>query len=329
MPARRLAPLAALAALTLAGEAAADPTKLPPQFAYDYGETETPKSAGAGAMHALGAGSTAIYLNPANLGLTRSYHISALGQFMPEAKRQLYGASLVDSTRRISGGVSFIGGFTDPDGFNRKTLDARVALAFAVSRSFHLGLGGRYVSVDQDGLGPLDPGPGNLSRASGGLTDDSGRQRMLSTATVDAGLTFRPIDELAIAAFGQNLTFLGNGLLPTLVGGGIGYGNSDFSVEVDGVADLHSYGKPSPRVMAGGEYLLLNHVPIRAGYRWDMLNGSGEKMSHAVSAGLGYVETRFGIEASLRRTVSGPAATMVFVGVAYYLESLGLQIQQY
>jgi len=114
-----------------------------------------------------------------------------------------------------------------------------------------------------------------------------------------------------------------------VVGAGIGYGTSDFSVEVDGLADLNSYGKPSPRVMAGGEYLLLNHVPLRAGYRFDMLNGSGEKMSHAVSAGVGYVEPRFGIEASVRRTVVGPSATMIFIGFAYYLESLGLQIQQY
>ncbi len=328
MLARCLAPLAVLAALTSAGEAAADPSKLPPQFAYDYGETETPKSAGVGAMHALGSGVTAMYLNPANLGLSRSYHIGALGQFTPEAKRQLYGGTLIDSTRRFSGGVSFIGGFQDPDGINRKTIDARLALAFAVTKAFHIGASGRYVSIDQDGLGPF-----GSSRASGGLVDPSepppGRQRMLATATVDVGLTFRATEELAIAAFGQNLTYPNNGLLPTLVGAGIGYGTSDFSVEVDGLADLNSYGKPSPRVMAGGEYLLLNHVPLRAGYRFDMLNGSGEKMSHAVSAGVGYVEPRFGIEASVRRTVVGPSATMIFIGFAYYLESLGLQIQQY
>jgi opacity protein-like surface antigen len=320
--------LFALAPLFFAGKAAADPSELPPAFAYDYGETQTPRSAGVAAMHALGAGVTALYVNPANLGLTRSYHIAALGQFTPEAKRHLYGAAVMDSTRRVSGGGSFIGGFQDKDGIDRSTIDARVAMAFAVTKGFHIGLGGRYLRADQDGLGPLGE-----SRASGGLLDASepphGRQTMINTVTLDAGMTYKPIDQLALAAFGQNITYPNNGLLPTLVGLGIGYGTKDWSVEVDGLADINSYSKPSPRLMAGGEYLLLNHVPLRAGYRFDLLNGSGEKMSHQLSAGAGYVEPRFGIEASVRRTLVGPSATMVYLSFTYYVESLGLQIQQY
>lgn len=303
----------------------ADPSELPAQLGYGYGEIETPRSAGMAAAHALGSGLTAPFLNPANMGLTRAYHIGAVGQFIPEAGRQAYGGGIIDSTRRLSGAVCLAGAFQDPDGIDRSQLDVRLALAYAITPSVHLGMAGRYVNVDQDGLGPL-----GVSRASGGLVDPDdpplGRSGLLTTVTFDAGFTLRPIDELAIAAFGQNLTYPNHGLLPTLVGGGVGYGTDDFSIEVDGLADLSSYEKVSARLMAGGEYLIVDRVPLRLGYRFDAMSGSGFAPSHALSGGLGYVDPRFGVEMSVRRTVAGPQATTIVVGLTYFLDSLGLQV---
>lgn len=314
-------------ALGNAPVAHAEPSVLPAPFAYDYGETETARSAGIGAMHALGGGVTAIFLNPANLGLTRSYHLGALGQFTPEAGRHLYGGAVMDSTRRFSGGVSFVGGFQDPDGLDRSIVDSRVAMGFAVSKGFLVGLGGRLLDLRQGGLGPLGP-----SRASGGLVVPDGepgpggapaRKRMLSSFTFDAGVTLRPIDSIAIAAYGHNLSYPNHGLLPTIVGGGVGFGTAELSLEADVESDLTSYGEPSWRVMAGGEYLALDRVPIRLGYRFDALGQAVGAPSHAVSGGLGYLEPRFGVEASVRRTVTGPSATMMFVGISYFVDSLG------
>jgi hypothetical protein len=71
--------------------------------------------------------------------------------------------------------------------------------------------------------------------------------------------------------------------------------------------------------MAGGEYLLINHIPLRVGYRYDQ--GAN---SHALSAGVGYMAKEFSVEGSVRRTLVGPPATMIFFGVAYFLESSGL-----
>jgi opacity protein-like surface antigen len=300
----------------------------PPRFGFNYGETDTPRSgAMGGALRALGGANTAHYLNPANMGITRLYHIQALTQFTPEVGRHLYGGAIVDSTRRLSGGVSFIGGFQDADGIDRSHLDARISLAFAITNRFHLGLSGRYMNLDQEGVGPF----GN-SRASGGLVDPddpAGRESLVNTVTFDAGMTIKATDELHIGVSGQNLSYPNNGILPTTVGGGIGYGTRDFSVEVDGVADFNSWPEISPRVMAGGEYLLANHFPIRVGYRFDLLAGSELDPSHQVSGGLGYVDTSFGVEASVRRTVAGPAATIILVGVSIHLESFGVPIQDY
>jgi opacity protein-like surface antigen len=317
-------------ALSLAAlPAAADPSELPAQFGFNYGETDTPRSgAMAGALNALGSDTAAHYINPANLGLARIYHIQALTQFTPEAGRHLYGGAIVDSTRRLSGGVSFIGGFQDADGIDRSHLDARVTLAFAISSMFHLGLSGRYMSLDQEGFGPLGD-----SRVSGGLLDPddapAGRDALVNTVTFDAGLTLVATEELHIGVSGHNLSYPNNGILPTTVGGGIGYKTGDFSIEVDGLADFSSWVSPSPRVMVGGEYLIADRFPVRAGYRFDLMAGSELDPSHQLSAGLGYVDANFAVEAAVRRTLVGPSATMIMVGATIHLEAFGVPIQDF
>lgn len=286
----------------------------------------------AGALRALGAGTTAPYLNGANMGLSRAYHIGAFVQATPEAARHLYGGTIIDSTRRFSGGISLIGGFQDGDGIDRSHIDVRLPLAFAISDSVHIGIVGRYLFLDQEGFGPFAD-----SRVSGGLKDaddaPDGRSALVNTVSFDAGLTIKPIEQLSISGVGYNLSYPNNGLLPTVAGGGIGYGTQDFTVEIDAVADFNSYEKVNPRVMVGGEVLVADRFPIRAGYRFDLMSGSGQKPSHQLGVGLGYLDPRFGIEASVRRTLvaqSHPmAATVIVAGISVYLESLGLPIQEF
>jgi len=157
---------------------------------------------------------------------------------------------------------------------------------------------------------------------SGGLVDPadtSSRFAFVNALTFDVGLTIKATDSLYIAAVGQNLTYPNNSLLPTIVGGGIGYGTGDLSIEVDGLADMSSWGKPTARIMAGGEYLIASRVPVRLGYRFDQ----GAQL-HTLSAGLGYISPEFAIEASVKRTLSDPGATSLFFSLAYFLESSGL-----
>lgn len=299
--------------------AQAEPTDLPASYAYNYGEQETPRTgAMAGATRALGNATSAVLQNPAGMSSSRVYHIEALGQFTPEAARQVYGGGIVDSTRRLAGALALFGGFIDPDGFDRSFIDLRLALSFLLSEEFSFGMAGRYLNLDQEGFGPLGD-----SRASGGLMDPDdapdGRDALVNTVTFDAGVVLRATDELHFGILGQNLAYADHGLLPTTVGGGVGYGTEDFSVEVDGLADFNSWLEVSGRVMAGGEYLAGDHFPLRLGYRFDQ-----GAMSHELSGGFGYIDRRFSVEASVRRTLAGPSATMIHVGLAYFLESSGL-----
>ncbi len=313
--------VAAFPRAAVAAPTAVETTDTPSPFAYDYGEVETPRSAAmGGALRAAGNGTTGIFLNPANLALTRIYHIEAFGEITPEVGRQVYGGALVDSTtNRLAGGTAVTGGFMDPSGTDRSWLDVRLGLAFPINDVFFIGLGGRYLKLTENGNGPFGD-----SKASGGLKDpNGGRLALVNIPTFDAGVTLKLANIVYIGLSGQNLTYPNNGYLPTTAGGGIAVATQDFTIEADGVADFSSYLTPTARAMVGGEYLLLSRVPLRVGYRFDQ--GAG---SHALSGGVGYVQKEFSIEASVRRTVVGPASTMLFFGAAYYLESSGLTKSQ-
>ena len=296
----------------------------PAQLANNNRGDETTRSAAmGGGLRALGNGTTAVFENPANLVETRVYHLEGLAQITPEAGRQIYGGAVVDSvTGRLAGGVAVVGGLVNGTAheLDRTLLGVRVALAYPISDYVFLGLGGRYARVAQGGTG----GPFGPSKVSGGLvqegqTDVSDRHPLFNTATFDAGLTVKPTEALYISVAGQNLTYPKNAILPTTLGGGIGYGDADLSLEVDALADFTSYLKTSARLMVGGEYLIADHVPLRAGYRFD----SGASI-HSASLGTGYTSPQFSIEAAVRRTISDPGETALVFGLAYFLESSGI-----
>ncbi len=308
---------AATPGMALAQETQVSSTEAPATFAYNYGEVETTReSAMGGALRAAGNGTTAPFLNPANIALTQVYHIEAMANVTPENGHQVYGGVVVDSTtNRLAGGVSVTGGFMDPSGLDRSWVDIRLALSFPITQSIFIGVGGRYLKLTEQGFGPFGD-----SKVSGGLKDPSGgRFSTVNLPTFDAGFTLKLGDLVHIGLSGQNLTFPDNGYLPTMAGGGIAVANEDFTIEADGVADFNSYDGPRARAMIGGEYLLVNHVPLRLGYRYDQ--GAN---SHQISGGVGYLAREFSVEGSVRRTLVGPDATMLFFGVSYFLESSGL-----
>ncbi|MDI1443781.1 hypothetical protein [Polyangium sp. 6x1] len=318
--------LSALVVGSWASSASAQETALAPQLAYSYGENETARSlAMAGATRAVGNGTTAIFSNPANMALTRLYHIEAIGQFTPEVTRAIGGGAIVDSitsSSRIAGGLALHGGIIDPDGLDRGFIDARAAAAYPVGERVFLGIGGRYLRMIQDGFGPLDDATASrYSAVSGGLVDAAGkRMPSVDTLTFDAGATIKITQTVHLGIAGQNLTHPGHGLLPTTIGAALGYGSKDITIEVDGVADLDSWNKATARLMAGGEYLAADHYPIRLGYRFDQ--GAGV---HQISGGFGYIGQEIAAEVSVRRTLSTTInSTMIGIGLTYHLESSGL-----
>src|SRR5690348_17256619 len=79
-----------LCCMTL-GRARAEPSTLPPEVGYNYAETATPHSGALGGAHmALSNAVDALFINPANMAVARVYHLAALVQILPQARRQSY-----------------------------------------------------------------------------------------------------------------------------------------------------------------------------------------------------------------------------------------------
>ena len=55
-----------------------------------------------------------------------------------------------------------------------------------------------------------------------------------------AAAVIKATDSLFLSAVGQNLSYPNNSLLPTLVGGGVGYGTPDFSLDTN-IDDHHHF----------------------------------------------------------------------------------------
>ncbi|HEY3592824.1 MAG TPA: hypothetical protein VGL13_03080, partial [Polyangiaceae bacterium] len=211
-----------------------------------------------------------------------------------------------------------------PDGVRRRWTDVRLALAAPLSDRFFVGLTGKYLKLNDSGP-PLRGFGLPPSAATLGLSD----QPSVDNVTFDAGITVKPTDEISIGLVGSNLTSPGQGFQPLTLGGGIGFGSNDLTLEGDLLADFTTFtdagGKSHTKLRGslGVEYLAGDHFPLRLGYRYDQ----GLK-THAISAGLGYIDPQFSVDFAFRRTISGsepygPVTTIV-IDLQYFVEATGI-----
>ncbi len=312
---RHAAPLGLLCALFGAVRpASADPSPLDPEIGHNYAELDTPRmTALGGAMRASSNSLSALYSNPANMAIAKVYHVGAYAQIQPEARRQTYGGAIVDSLISSSGLAGGAGGswtMQDRDGIDRQWMDIRFGLAMPLGDIIYVGLAGRYITLQQNGVGVL-----GQSYASGGIRGSN----IIQTMTIDAGLTVRATPELKFAITGNNLTALDTALFPIMGGLGASYDTEDFSISSDLTMESRTYDKVRLRARAGGEILFADQIMVRLGYRFDQ-----GPYSHAVCGGLGYVNKLFSIDASVRRSVAGPSYTAITFGISGHIESMNL-----
>ncbi len=310
----------ALQVLCLAGVllpsslASAEPSSLPPEIGHNYAELETPRmTALGGAMRATANSLSALYSNPANLGAAQLYHVGAFAQVYPEANRQSYGGAVVDSlisSTGLSGGLGGVWTLQDPDGIRREWIDMRFGMSMPLGEIFLLGLAGKYITVQQNGTGPL-----GYSEASGGLPNTN----IIQTIAFDAGATLRPVPEFTLSITGTNLGSSDTSLVPVSGGVGMGLATEDFSLSADASLESSTYQETTIRVNGGGEILVADRVAVRAGYRYEQFPNT-----HALSGGLGYADQKFGLDVSMRRGLGDTPYTAIVFGFTVHIESMGL-----
>lgn len=288
-----------------------------PEYGYQYGEIEGPRTlAVGGAARAYGLSTSALPINPANIAAQRIYHFEALFALDIRARKLQYAGAIIDSvTSRLAMGVlaskTDLGNDGDP--YRRGALDVRVAAAYPFGDKLSFGVSGHYMRVTQDGRGPL--GDSSVSRSEG---DDPN----FKVFTFDAGFALALTEAVRLGAVGYNLTGTGSGLAPLMVGGGLGFKLGDLTAEANVVGvDRTTWGAWKTRFMLGGEYLAGDHYPLRLGYSFDQ----GTRR-HSVSGGLGYVDKSFAIDGGIRGDVAAPndpfGRALVFsVSLRYFYET--------
>lgn len=264
--------------------------------------TDTARGLGMGIGARASAMSTsALAYNPANLTLARVYHIDASTGYEPQLGRLTFQSALVDSySGPVAAGLSFRG-LLNVGGSGYSGTEGRAAVAIALGEFFSVGAAGRYVS--------LTPAGGNT-------------RPLVEQLNVDVALRVTPVAGLHFVGLANNLidapcTMSGFCAMPRTFGGGVSYTyDGVFTIGADVLFDTTT---PSTQlgVFGGGgvEWLAGGTVPIRAGYAYDHL-----RVVHTVTAGLGYVDPKFGVDFGLRQDAVGGSATTLMLSVRYFVQ---------
>lgn len=239
----------------------------------------------AEAQRALATGNDAIYVNPAGLAMAKVYSIEVgyLDDLMGSDRR--FNASIVDGQAGpVAAGLAYTYTKRAPDaaeGTDERLEGHRTELSLAtlVADTAAIGVTARYVTFDRRD-GEQD------------LPDED-----FKSFQIDAGIQWRIWEGLSIGLAGYNLTNSKREELPIAWGAGIGYQAEWFSIEGD-VRYNAQRGKPRYSLAAG--FIVADLFPLRFGATYDYAT-----QGWSISAGVGFVIERFGIDIGYRQRLAG------------------------
>ncbi len=285
------------------------------------------------AYRATASGNDAIYFNPAGLVVIPRYSPETHYQFDLVQEQHVIDISIVDSkTSPMAAGLAytFNGALT-----SRRSLQHTATLALAVpvaDRFLSVGAGLKYVNVSDAFLGnylnALSADLGILSRPFGGLSFAAVGYNLIpiqsARAPLSAGFAGAlDLGPLSALIFGGSPSF---GAMPNAAGtssmstmGDLVGPLSGWTFEVDWhLAFATLYGTQS-RWSVGTEYLLLEMVPLRAGYQYEEhAFGTGDE-DHLLSVGTGFIIPLFGLDVAYQQSVTRADRAQIAVSLKFFL----------
>jgi hypothetical protein len=256
------------------------------------------------AVRASASGAAATTSNPAGAALSTDYIVEGTYGFRGEDDATVAGASICDPQTTKVAVCAYYAYFTsEPAGGKRTLHDFGTTTALALGDRFILGLTGRYVDYEEEGVFAED--------------EDSSRDSFV----FDAGTIVRITDSLNVAGVGYNLIGADGDNFPRAVGAGISFGiGPRFMISGDGVWNLQVDDDESTgRYGAGAEFIVSaaegqQGFPLRAGYVYDAFDDT-----QYVTGGLGFATPKVRLEVGTRYQVAGEGEeTMFQVGLKIY-----------
>lgn len=253
---------------------------------------EPPRAASMGGAHAaIATSNDALSVNPAGLAQTRRYHLEVDGLYDSKYPAQGILASVVDSASTSVGtGLLF----------------SRWASGQPSGRGEGWSLGAGYSGAVGQGLFM-----GGETKFLHFHTPDG----MVQKLAQDVGLLSHR-GNFSWAAVVQNISTEKIPLFPLLATAGVAWGSdADWHLAIDYKADLSDTSHVKGRAALGGELLVGESMVLRSGATWD----TTEKQWW-LSAGLGILTEKGGLQVVWRRRVEGPYDQFFEGGLTLYLE---------
>jgi hypothetical protein len=284
---------AALCVASLAGSARADANSLTDHFG--------PREIAIGeSMRADARGHLSTTLNPAGLALGDNLVFEGTYGFRPGDSASAIAVSACDATVAVPGCFYYNYFSAEPEiggaSMSRRSHQFGMTAARPLTPRVLVGVNSKYFDYNSN----LD-----------GEEDASG-------FAFDAGLILRATNTVSLAGVGYNLIAADSPQYPRALGTGITVRPGRLAIGLDAVWNLEANeGEKGGRYGLGAEYFLLPGpdagYPLRAGVVRD--SGLGATF---VTAGLGYVTPKLGIDVGARREVGGGDELMVHAGIRIF-----------
>jgi hypothetical protein len=247
-----------------------------------------------GAYRGLAGGNDGIFANAAALAARRRYAVETqwlLDRAGSSNELQLLTGSVVDSEGSVTGGFAYTRVFSGPWIGNLFHLP----IAFPLGERFFMGVTGKYQSID-------------------GPTNDQMR-----AANFDASAFWQPSSFFSLGGAVYNVLDAGHRFeQPRAYGAGAAIGDDrTFHLAVDWRGDTQRQGKLTSLFAVGGEVLVSDLVPLRAGY-------VNDDTRHASfwSAGAGVVSTSgVALDVAYRQCIERSDERIFAVGLKVFVLS--------
>lgn len=249
-------------------------------------------------MRATSVSTSALAYSPGALSLGNLYHIEGNIDYIGVGDAVALGGGVVDSsTSKLGAGIGLRGFLSGDGGYDG--LDGRLGLGLSLSDAFAIGLAGRYISLSSEQT----------------VGDDTESHTLAQGFTLDASLRVIPTEGLQIDVAALNFVDLAEAEVPVTIATSMAFAIADaFSLGGDLLVDLSTFDKAAITVGGGLEFLAGNAIPLRGGYRGDLA-----RKTHALTVGVGYVDSQVGFDIGLRQNVAGDKETRVMAAMRYYV----------